>query len=86
LAETKTASRSLALVVLAAGKGKRMKSTAPKVLQPLCGRPVLWHVLHTARAAKPTRIVVVVGHGAVEVEAAVRSWDITPAPVFVHQR
>lgn len=85
MAETKTASRSLALVVLAAGKGKRMKSTAPKVLQPLCGRPVLWHVLETAKAARPTRIVIVVGHGAAQVEAAVRSWDITPAPVFVTQ-
>ena len=42
LAETtKRTPRSLALVVLAAGKGKRLKSATPKVLHPICGRPVL---------------------------------------------
>ncbi len=84
MAETKRP--SLALVVLAAGKGKRIKSSTPKVLHPICGRPALWHVLRTARAARPTKIVIVVGHGAADVEAAVRSWGITPAPVFVRQR
>jgi bifunctional UDP-N-acetylglucosamine pyrophosphorylase/glucosamine-1-phosphate N-acetyltransferase len=77
--------RSLALVVLAAGKGKRLKSDTPKVLHPLCGRPVLWHVLQAGLAAKPTKVIVVVGHGADDVRAAVRSWGITPAPVFVEQ-
>lgn len=72
-------------MVLAAGKGKRLKSATPKVLHPVCGRPSLWHVLQLARVAKPTRIVVVVGHGADDVKAAVRSWGITPAPVFVTQ-
>jgi bifunctional UDP-N-acetylglucosamine pyrophosphorylase/glucosamine-1-phosphate N-acetyltransferase len=83
LAEKKT--RSLAAVILAAGKGKRLKSTTPKVLHPLCGRPVLWHAIQAGRAAKPSKIVVVVSHGADEVIAAVKSWDITPAPVFVDQ-
>ena len=60
LAETtKRTPRSLALVVLAAGKGKRMKSSVPKVLHPIAGKPVLWHVLNAGQAAKPTRIVVV---------------------------
>src|SRR5437773_960717 len=53
--------RRLALVVLAAGKGKRMRSASQKVLTPVCGKPALWHVLHTARAVRPDRIVVVVG-------------------------
>jgi bifunctional UDP-N-acetylglucosamine pyrophosphorylase/glucosamine-1-phosphate N-acetyltransferase len=78
-------SRSLAVVVLAAGLGKRLKSKLPKVLHPVCGRPVLWHVLNAVRAAKPDRIVVVVHHGADEVEAAVRSWGLSPEVVFVDQ-
>ena len=72
--------RSLAAVVLAAGKGKRLRSDVPKVLHPVCGRPILWHTLQVVRAAKPARIVVVVGHGADDVREAVRSWGIEPAP------
>ena len=78
-------SRSLAAVVLAAGKGERLKSATPKVLHPVCGRPVLWHTLQAVRAARPSRIVVVVGHGADDVRDAVASWDLKPAPVFVEQ-
>jgi bifunctional UDP-N-acetylglucosamine pyrophosphorylase / glucosamine-1-phosphate N-acetyltransferase len=77
--------RSLAAVVLAAGRGKRLRSDLPKVLHPVCGRPILWHTLQVVRAAKPSRIVVVVGHGAVDVREAVESWGIEPAPVFVEQ-
>jgi bifunctional UDP-N-acetylglucosamine pyrophosphorylase / glucosamine-1-phosphate N-acetyltransferase len=77
--------RSLAAVVLAAGKGKRLRSDVPKVLHPVCGRPILWHTLQVVRAAKPSRIVVVVGHEADDVRDAVRSWGIEPAPVFVEQ-
>jgi bifunctional UDP-N-acetylglucosamine pyrophosphorylase / glucosamine-1-phosphate N-acetyltransferase len=77
--------RSLALVVLAAGEGTRLRSSVPKVLHPLCGRPVLWHALTTGLAARPTKVIVVVGHGADDVKAAVRSWKLTPAPVFVEQ-
>lgn len=80
-----TKTRSLAVVVLAAGKGKRLKSKLPKVLQPVCGRPSLWHVLRAASAARPDRVVVVVGHGAEPVEEAVRSWGLRPEPVFVDQ-
>jgi bifunctional UDP-N-acetylglucosamine pyrophosphorylase/glucosamine-1-phosphate N-acetyltransferase len=76
---------SLALVVLAAGEGKRLKSDIPKVLHPLCGRPALWWVLRTARAARPDRIVVVVHHGADDVRRAVASWGISPKPVLVEQ-
>lgn len=60
----------LNIVVLAAGQGKRMFSSLPKVLHPLAGRPLLGHVLATAQNLKPQRCVVVVGHGAEQVQAA----------------
>jgi bifunctional UDP-N-acetylglucosamine pyrophosphorylase / glucosamine-1-phosphate N-acetyltransferase len=78
--------RSLAVVVMAAGLGKRLRSTKPKVLHELLGRPVLWYVLRAAQAAKPRKMIVVVHHAAEEVEAAVRSWNLEPKPVFVDQR
>jgi bifunctional UDP-N-acetylglucosamine pyrophosphorylase/glucosamine-1-phosphate N-acetyltransferase len=53
----------LAVVILAAGQGKRMKSDLPKVLQPLAGRPLLGHVVSRARALSPSSIHVVYGHG-----------------------
>jgi bifunctional UDP-N-acetylglucosamine pyrophosphorylase/glucosamine-1-phosphate N-acetyltransferase len=83
---TRTPARSLAAVILAAGKGKRLRSSTPKVLHPICGKPALWHVVQAALGARPSRIVIVVGHGAGEVRAAVRSWGISPEPVFVTQR
>lgn len=62
------------IVILAAGQGKRMRSSLPKVLHPIAGRPMLAHVIDTARvvsAYQPNpRIVVVVGHGAESVRAA----------------
>ena len=61
---------SLDVIVLAAGMGKRMRSSLPKVLQPLAGRPLLSHVLEAARALSPRRILVVHGHGAGAVRAA----------------
>jgi bifunctional UDP-N-acetylglucosamine pyrophosphorylase/glucosamine-1-phosphate N-acetyltransferase len=72
-------------VILAAGKGKRMKSARPKVLQEVCGRPSLWHVLRAAAAARPERMVVVVHEQAEDVADAVRSWKIKPEPEFVDQ-
>ena len=56
------------IVILAAGMGKRMHSALPKVLHPLAGRPLLAHVIDTARALEPTRLVVVIGHGAEKVQ------------------
>jgi len=61
---------SLAVIVLAAGQGKRMHSALPKVLHPLAGRPLLAHVLDAARTLKPKQILVVHGHGGAEVRAA----------------
>jgi len=61
---------ALEIIILAAGQGKRMRSKLPKILHPLAGRPLLGHVLATARALAPRRIVVVHGNGAEQVRAA----------------
>ncbi|KAG1254524.1 hypothetical protein G6F65_017006 [Rhizopus arrhizus] len=60
----------LNVVILAAGLGKRMQSDLPKVLHTLAGKPMLAHVLDSARQLKPARIIVVVGHGADRVKQA----------------
>ena len=52
-----------AAIVLAAGFGKRMNSSTPKVLHPICGMPILGHVLETVEELKPAQIIAVVGHG-----------------------
>jgi len=54
----------LASIVLAAGKGTRMKSKQPKVLHPVCGRPMIYYALKSAQASNPEITVVVIGHGA----------------------
>lgn len=58
------------VVILAAGKGTRMRSARPKVLQPLAGRPLLAHVLELARGLEARRICTVIGHEAAAVRAA----------------
>ncbi|MGH2488851.1 MAG: NTP transferase domain-containing protein, partial [Candidatus Limnocylindria bacterium] len=62
---------SPAAVVLAAGQGTRMRSRLPKVLHPLAGRPMIDHVLGTLAAVDASPVVVVTGHGADVVEAAI---------------
>ncbi|NLW97646.1 bifunctional UDP-N-acetylglucosamine diphosphorylase/glucosamine-1-phosphate N-acetyltransferase GlmU [Luteimonas wenzhouensis] len=62
--------RPLHVVILAAGEGKRMKSSLPKVLQRVAGRPMLAHVIATARELQPAGIHVVYGHGGDQVRAA----------------
>jgi bifunctional UDP-N-acetylglucosamine pyrophosphorylase/glucosamine-1-phosphate N-acetyltransferase len=75
----KAAPRSLPLIVviLAAGEGKRMKSALPKVLQPLAGRPLLKHVIDTARALKPAAVQVVYGHGGEQVRGALNDEGVS---------
>ena len=58
------------IVILAAGQGTRMRSTLPKVLQPLGGKPMLAHVLAIAAELSPRRIHIVVGYGGDAVQAA----------------
>jgi bifunctional UDP-N-acetylglucosamine pyrophosphorylase/glucosamine-1-phosphate N-acetyltransferase len=73
------------VVILAAGLGKRMKSAKPKVLHPLCGRPMIAWVVDQALALDPRRVVVVVGHGADEVRAAVGAMGLGERVRFVLQ-
>jgi len=63
-------SAPLEIVILAAGQGKRMYSDTPKVLHQLAGRPLLAHVLESARTLKPAAVHVVYGHGGERVRAA----------------
>ncbi|MFT4242312.1 MAG: bifunctional UDP-N-acetylglucosamine diphosphorylase/glucosamine-1-phosphate N-acetyltransferase GlmU [Acidovorax sp.] len=65
---------ALDILIMAAGKGTRMKSRVPKVLQRLAGRPLLHHVLDQAAHLNARSAIVITGHGATEVEAA------TPIP------
>ena len=58
----------LSIVILAAGKGKRMRSTQAKVLHALGGKPLLQHVLDTSRSLDPRQIYVVVGHGSEQIK------------------
>ena len=58
------------ILIMAAGKGTRMKSRIPKVLQRLAGRPLLHHVLDQAARLQARSAIVITGHGATEVEAA----------------
>jgi bifunctional UDP-N-acetylglucosamine pyrophosphorylase/glucosamine-1-phosphate N-acetyltransferase len=66
----------LAVVILAAGQGKRMKSDLPKVLQPLAGIPLLGHVVSRARTLNPASVHVVYGHGGEAVRAALAKENL----------
>lgn len=64
---------NLAVVVLAAGEGTRMKSAHPKVLHQICGQPLLKYVINEAKELRPARIVAVIGHQAEKVTALLGS-------------
>ncbi len=66
----------LAVLILAAGQGKRMKSDLPKVLQPLAGAPLLRHVVSRARMLEPGSLHVVYGHGGDRVRTALDDRDL----------
>ena len=76
----------LDIVIMAAGKGTRMKSAVPKVLQMLAHQPLVQHVLHTAAQLQARQVVVITGHGAEQVEAALALTDgAAPQRRFVRQ-
>ncbi len=65
----------LDIVILAAGKGTRMRSQLPKVLHTLAGKPMVQHVLETASGLNPSRTHVVIGHGADQLRDPCRDWS-----------
>lgn len=69
----------LDILIMAAGKGTRMKSRTPKVLQRLAGRPLLHHVLDQAAHLQARSAIVITGHGATEVEAATAGFTVATA-------
>lgn len=69
----------LAVIVLAAGQGTRMKSETHKVLHPIAGRPMLLHLLASVAELKPAKQVLVVGAGREQVEAAVTGLEVAIA-------
>ena len=72
---------NLTVIVLAAGQGKRMRSDLPKVLHPLAGRPLLAHVLGSARALRAREMRVVHGHGGDQVKQAFAGQSVK----WIHQ-
>lgn len=67
---------STTVIILAAGKGTRMRSQLPKVLQPLAGQPLLGHVVETAKQLKARRIITIFGHGGAHVQNAFKEENI----------
>jgi bifunctional UDP-N-acetylglucosamine pyrophosphorylase / glucosamine-1-phosphate N-acetyltransferase len=74
-------SRNLGVIVLAAGRGSRMKSALPKVLHAVSGKPIVEHVLDAVRALDPSKTAIVVGHEGDAVRAAIEAPDL----IFVRQ-
>lgn len=67
----------LDIIVLAAGKGTRMRSELPKVLHPIGGKPLVQHVVDTARQVGGEKIMIIVGHGAEKVEQKMTAADVS---------
>lgn len=73
---------NLGIIILAAGKGKRMKSTFPKLLHQVAGVPMIKHVVTTASQLNPEIVVTIVGQGKEKVKEVLKGFDL----VFVEQR
>lgn len=72
---------SLEVIILAAGQGTRMRSSLPKVLHPIAGKPMVGHVVDTVRSLNASAIHLVVGHGADKVRESLAAADVA----FVEQ-
>lgn len=73
-------SGELAVVILAAGGGTRMRSRTPKVLHPVCGRPILLHAVQTAVDLGAKRVVAVLAPGTDDVREALRGVEVVEQP------
>ncbi len=73
---TRVDKMDLSIVVLAAGQGTRMKSSKPKVLHPIGGKPMLEHVLTTARSLNPAQIIIVYGYAGDAIKQAISAPDL----------
>src|SRR5579884_4161863 len=74
-----------AVVVLAAGEGRRMRSATPKVLHEVAGRALLGHALHAAAALAPEHLVVVAGHGRERVREYLERLELAQTPLLAIQ-
>ena len=77
---------SLALVILAAGKGTRMQSDLPKVLHKIAGAPLITHVVNAALSLNPERIIVVTGHGTQAVETCIKKYKEEKLRIVVQSK
>src|SRR5216683_1835587 len=76
---------SIAAIILAAGKGTRMRSSRAKVLHEIGGEPMIARLIRSVGALAPNPMVIVVGHQAAEVEAAVTALDTSTMRRFAIQ-
>jgi bifunctional UDP-N-acetylglucosamine pyrophosphorylase/glucosamine-1-phosphate N-acetyltransferase len=78
------------VLILAAGEGTRMESSIPKVLHPVGGKPMVFHLLRLAHALKPQGIGVVVGYESEKVRAEIlqmaKGWGASRTPIFIQQK
>ena len=77
---------NIALIILAAGKGTRMKSDLPKVLHAVAGAPMLVHAMKSAQDLEPSKTIVVAGHGADAVSDAAKAFDETAEVVLQREQ
>jgi bifunctional UDP-N-acetylglucosamine pyrophosphorylase/glucosamine-1-phosphate N-acetyltransferase len=81
--------KNSSILILAAGKGTRMKSSLPKPLHPVCGFPIIAHIIKAAEQLHPVSIGIVIGHGALQVKETVTAhlaaWNISTPVEFFEQ-
>ena len=78
-------SQAINIVILAAGQGKRMNSALPKVLHPISTKPMLQHVVETAKLLNPSKLIVVYGHGGDQVQVAMNNASVDDSLIWAHQ-